>query len=119
MVGALPLDKEALRLALEPTHPLAFASSAVECIHHVSCGRQFDLILCPMKMADMSGIELVACLYTTSPDHARRTLLLEDDTDPVMTEQAYWFGIPVLPVPLDVQYLRVVAAWFSSPGVRR
>jgi len=73
---------------------------------------RFDVILCDLKMAGMSGIELYQALLDERPELVRQLLFISGDTsNPAMHDFLAQAGRPLLgkPFTLDELY-RAIAA---------
>ncbi len=81
LVDDEPFFVSAMCRVLEEEHEVIAMTSAREALAQLAesdegSGRRFDLILCDLMMAEMSGIELHGELVRRSPDLARRVVFM-------------------------------------------
>jgi signal transduction histidine kinase len=89
-VAALPVDRRGrllviddevgiclvLQEALEPSHDVMTTNDARRALELLAAGQRFDLILCDVRMPEMSGLDFHARLMTQDPAQARRVVLM-------------------------------------------
>ncbi len=104
-----PFIGESIRRILRSEHEVLALTSAEEARDLIARGDRFDVILCDLMMAKMTGMELHAALVTLAPDQAERMVLL---TGGAFTSTARRFleEVPniVLEKPFDPTHLRAI-----------
>ena len=72
-----PLLRNVLRAVLEESHDVALASTGAEAIELLLDGHQeFDLVLCDLMMADVSGMDVYEALRIKKPGLEKRLLFM-------------------------------------------
>ena len=66
----------AIQEALAPSHDVLTATSGRQALEVLAAGRQFDLILCDVRMPEMTGIDFYARLETDNPAQASHVVLM-------------------------------------------
>jgi PAS domain S-box-containing protein len=67
---------EAMQEALAPYHDVVTTTDARRALELLATGQPFDLILCDMRMPEMTGIDFHARLGTDNPDQASRVVMM-------------------------------------------
>ena len=67
---------QSLRMLLAPDHDATYLSSAREALAQLEAGARYDVILCDLMMADMTGRQLYEALCQRLPEQARRMIFM-------------------------------------------
>jgi len=85
-----PLVRRMLSRVLRPHFTVVEAESASIALARLASGETFDVILCDVLVAGMSGVELYQRLAASGDEHASRFVALTgkclDDLDPAFCE---------------------------------
>jgi signal transduction histidine kinase len=72
---------EVIQEAMAPFHELVTATSARQALELIAAGQRFDLILCDIRMPDMTGIDFHTRLGTDNAAQASRVVLMSGGFD--------------------------------------
>jgi PAS domain S-box-containing protein len=67
---------EAMQEALDPYHNVVATTDARQALQLLAAGQRFDVILCDMRMPEMTGIDFHTRLGTDNPAQASRVVLM-------------------------------------------
>jgi PAS domain S-box-containing protein len=67
---------EAMEEAMVPYHDVVTVTDARRALERLAAGERFDVILCDIRMPDMTGIEFCTRLATDNPAQASRVVLI-------------------------------------------
>lgn len=102
-----PTIRTALIRLLSDHHEVTCVGGAAEALQVLATEAQFDVILCDLTMAGMSGVELHAAVVAAHPDQGARMVFMTGGLVTVVPpEGVARTGRPVIDKPFDVARLR-------------
>ncbi|MBL8950472.1 MAG: response regulator [Myxococcaceae bacterium] len=76
MVDDDPQLAEAVRRSLRAGYDVELAGGGAEALERLRRGERFDVIVCDLRMPEMSGMELFGAIKGLSPEQAERTVFV-------------------------------------------
>ena len=116
-----PAIRNVIVRILSAAHEVVALDDANVALQRVEAGERFDLILCDLKMPQLSGTALHAALVDRAPEQARRLVFISGNRASAATD-AGAADVPVLEKPFTPAALRarvgaLLAAWAAeAPG---
>jgi CheY-like chemotaxis protein len=97
--------------ALERAHDIIAVTSGREALDRIAAGERFDVILCDVRMPDLTGLDVHARLVIAAPDQANRMIFMTGDGLPGASWAALdRLRLPILEKPFPLQLLRLLVA---------
>jgi PAS domain S-box-containing protein len=106
---------EAMQEALAPYHDLVTTTDAHRALELLAAGQQFDVILCDMRMPEMTGIDFCARIGTDNPAQASRVVMMSGGFTRRPGDPSMVLTRPILEKPFAIeQVLSLMRAAMQS-----
>ncbi|HTM43884.1 MAG TPA: ATP-binding protein, partial [Polyangiaceae bacterium] len=109
---------EVLQESLAPFHDVDITTEARQALAWIAAGKRFDVILCDMRMPEMTGLDFYACLAVTNPEQATRVVLMSGGFTRQANEAPLALPNPILEKPFNVEQVRAIIRERQGHGVR-
>jgi CheY-like chemotaxis protein len=103
-----PMICRAIQYAVAGMHDVVLARSGREALDVLKSDDRFDLILCDLKMPDLSGAELHDALQRERPDVAQRLVLMTGAVLADEPDAPLGLPCPVVTKPMSTDELRAL-----------
>jgi signal transduction histidine kinase/CheY-like chemotaxis protein len=107
-----------LEEALAPYHEVVTTTRARRALEWIAAGERFDVILCDMKMPDMTGLDFHANLLATHPEQAARMVLMSGGFTQHEKDVPSALPSEILEKPFDLKQLRALMREKLRHGTR-
>ena len=105
--------------ALALSHDVVTATNARQALERLAAGEVFDLILCDVRMPEMTGLDFYRVLAADNPDQASRVVLMSGGFTRRPGETASVFSRPVLEKPFEIEQVLALMHDALQPPAQR
>jgi len=109
---------EVLQESLKPFHEVATTTRAREALGWIAAGKRFDVILCDMRMPEMTGLDFYSQLAVNNPEQAKRVVLMSGGFTRKANEAPIALPRPILEKPFDTDQVRTLLRETLGRGAR-
>jgi CheY-like chemotaxis protein len=109
---------DVLQDSLAPFHEVDTTTHAREALGWIVEGKRFDVILCDMRMPEMTGLDFHAQLAVNNPEQAKRVVLMSGGFTRKANEPSMALPRPVLEKPFDTDQVRKLMRDALERGAR-
>lgn len=99
---------EVLKESLAPFHEVVGTTRARQALEWIAAGQRFDVILCDMKMPEMTGLDFYTHLSALHPEQAACVTLMSGGFARIEKEAGQAFPRAILEKPFDVGQVRAL-----------
>jgi PAS domain S-box-containing protein len=96
---------EVMQEALAVSHDVVTTTSVRHALALLAAGRRFDVILCDIRMPEMTGFDFYAQLQTDNPAQANRVVLMSGGVTPRHGDLPISLPIPLLEKPFELEQI--------------
>jgi signal transduction histidine kinase/CheY-like chemotaxis protein len=94
---------ELVQEALAPFHDAVTTTDARVALEWISAGERFDMIVCDIRMPEMTGIDFYTALVATHPEQASRVVLMSGGYNRQAGDSCVALPSPILEKPFQVE----------------
>lgn len=109
---------DVLHDSLAPFHEVDTTTHARQALGWIVAGKRFDVILCDMRMPEMTGLDFYSQLAVDNPEQAKRVVLMSGGFTRKPSEAPIALPSPILEKPFDTDQVRTLMREALERGTR-